>query len=284
MEKLNRLNDVFVKSLLGSNDRKNLTLDFINSILMREGKQKFHDLEFENTEFVSDKINGKKAIPDILAITEEGNMVHIEVQVLRDKNIIPRILYYWSRIYGRQLDSTDSYGKLNPLISIILLDFNIFSYNDFHNSYHILNDKTHDILTTQMELHFIELKKVHFSDIKKIKKSEEWAAYLSPNINDKERRVIAMSNTAIKEALDYEPRFLTNDKLRTAYTAEEKQFRDEISRRETALEEGLEEGIDKINRLNEILIENNKYDELKKATKNKDYQRKLLIHYKLIEE
>lgn len=85
---------------------------------------------------------------------------------------------------------------------------------------------------------------------------------------------------------------MVHDKLRTAYTAEEKQFRDEISRRETALEEGLEEsrkegieeGIDLINQLNEILIENNEYDKLKKAIEDKDYQRKLFIHYKLIEE
>ena len=36
MEKIkdiNRLNDVFFKSLLGSKERKNLTLNFLNSIL-----------------------------------------------------------------------------------------------------------------------------------------------------------------------------------------------------------------------------------------------------------
>lgn len=284
MEKLNRLNDVFIKSLLGSNERKNLTLDFINSILMRTDKEKFKYLEFQNTEIVSDKIHGKKAIPDILAITEKGNIVHIEVQVLRDRSIISRTLYYWSRIYGRQLDSSQGYDKFHPLISIILLDFDIFNYKDFHNQYHITNDKSHDILTNQMELHFIELKKVHISDIKKIKKSEGWIAYLSPNTNDNERKVIAMSNTAIKEALDYEPQFITNDRLRTAYTAEEVRIRDEATRRNetaAAIKESRKKGVDMINRLNEILIDNNRFDDLKKATKDKEYQKKLLIEYHL---
>ena len=38
---LNRLNDVFFKALLGSEERKTLTLNFINAILNREGSNAF---------------------------------------------------------------------------------------------------------------------------------------------------------------------------------------------------------------------------------------------------
>ena len=41
---LNRLNDVFFKSLLGSEERKALTLNFINSILDRHDDDAFVDL------------------------------------------------------------------------------------------------------------------------------------------------------------------------------------------------------------------------------------------------
>lgn len=49
MEKIkdiNRLNDVFFKSLLGSKERKNLTLNFLNSILNKDEDSYFVDINF----------------------------------------------------------------------------------------------------------------------------------------------------------------------------------------------------------------------------------------------
>lgn len=43
---LNRLNDVFFKALLGSEERKTLTLNFINAILNREGSNAFTSVTF----------------------------------------------------------------------------------------------------------------------------------------------------------------------------------------------------------------------------------------------
>lgn len=47
---LNRLNNVFFKSLLGSEERKALTLNFINSILDRDENNAFIDLIFADKE------------------------------------------------------------------------------------------------------------------------------------------------------------------------------------------------------------------------------------------
>lgn len=37
-----------------------------------------------------------------------------------------RTLYYWSRKFGGQLISGESYSKLKPTISINIMDFNLF--------------------------------------------------------------------------------------------------------------------------------------------------------------
>jgi len=50
------------------------------------------------------------------------------------------------------------------------------------------------------------------------------------------------------------------------------------------LEQGLEQGIDLINQLNQILLSEGKYDELQKASKDKEYQKKLLAEYGLLNE
>ena len=42
------------------------------------------------------------------------------------------------------------------------------------------------------------------------------------------------------------------------------------------IEQGIEQGTDVINRLNDILLESNRLDDLKRSTKDKKYQKKLI--------
>ncbi len=53
---------------------------------------------------------------------------------------------------------------------------------------------------------------------------------------------------------------------------------------EEGLEQGIEQGIELINQLNQILLSEGKYDELQKASKDKEYQKKLLAEYGLLNE
>lgn len=53
---------------------------------------------------------------------------------------------------------------------------------------------------------------------------------------------------------------------------------------EEGLEQGLEQGIELINQLNQILLSEGKYDGLQKASKDKEYQKKLLAEYGLLNE
>lgn len=182
---LNRLNDVFFKALLGSEERKTLTLNFINAILNREGCNAFTSVTFSDKEIVPPQIDGKRSFLDVLVEMNDGIRVHVEVQVLLDEYMANRSLYYWGRIYSRELEKGDVYANLRPVITINLLDFDQFpQYQTYINTYHITNDVTHDILTNHLEMHFIELKKIHISDIKKLKRSERWIAYFSPNFSD----------------------------------------------------------------------------------------------------
>ena len=61
------------------------------------------------------------------------------------------------------------------------------------------------------------LKKFKFSDIKKLKRANTWIAYFSSECTDEERKVIAMTNPAIKEALNYEMLFSQDEVKRREY-------------------------------------------------------------------
>lgn len=94
----------------------------------------------------------------------------------------------------------------------------------------------------------------------------------------------------MKEAIDY---CIDNDILKEFL----KTYRSEVTKsmqlnyefdrqleleRADAIEEGLEQGIELINQLNQILLSEGKYDELQKASKDKEYQKKLLAEYGLL--
>ena len=104
----------------------------------------------------------------------------------------------------------------------------------------------------------------------------------------------------MKEAIDY---CIDNDILKEFL----KTYRSEVTKsmqlnyefdrqleleRADAIEEGLEQGreqgftqgIELINQLNQILLSQGKYDELQKASKDKEYQKKLLSEYGLLNE
>lgn len=81
-------------------------------------------------------------------------------------------------------------------------------------------------MINDLEIHFIELKKFRFSDIKKLKKADTWIACFSSKCTDEERRIIAMTNPAIKEALNYEMLFSQDEVKRREYELQEKAIRD----------------------------------------------------------
>ena len=295
---LNRLNDVFFKALLGSEERKTLTLNFINAILNREGNNAFTSITFSDKEIVPPRIDGKLSFLDVLVKMDDGTRVHVEVQVLMDEYMVNRSLYYWGRIYSRELEKGDLYGDLRPVITINLLDFNQFpQYQTYINTYHITNDDTHDILTNHLEMHFIELKKIHISDIKKLKRSERWIAYFSPNFTDQERRSLAMSDTAIQEAMDYEKQFATNNELKSAYWEHERTMRDIASAlysREKAGQErgerigqergekiGDKTGRQALSTLIQKLLQEGRKEDVDRVLQDNEYQEKLLREYHL---
>ena len=280
---LNRLNDVFFKSLLGSEERKALTLNFINSILDRHDDDAFVDLVFADKEVVPQRIHGKLSLLDVLAEMNDGTRVHIEVQVLLDECMANRTLYYWGWIYSRELEAGEPYQHLRPVITIDLLNYDQFpQYDTYSHAYHIANDETHDVLTNHLEMHFIELQKIHISDIKKLKRADKWIAYFSPKCSDQERKVLAMSDTAIKDAMTYEGQFASNNTLKSQYWDYEKTMRDIASVRLSGETKGRQEGRKILGTLIQKLMQEGRMDEVEKALADDAYQEKLLHEYQLI--
>mgnify|MGYP003371132548 CR=1 FL=1 len=206
IKNFSRLNDYFFKNLMGRDERKGLALDFLNSIVELEDNKYFVDLKFLNTEKTPDKIDGKLSRLDIQAQTDDGTFWDIEVQVSREDYMPERSLFYLSRIYGNQLNSGEKYPVLKRTIGINLLNFNLDqlrTLSSWHNYCCFCVPNTNVVVTRHLEMHYLELPKIKISDIKRLKKAEQWGAYFSGKYTDKDMEVLAMNNPVIKQALDY---------------------------------------------------------------------------------
>ena len=239
--KINRMNDFYFKYLLGSEQRKHLTIQFLNAVLYENEKTQIEDVVFLDKDQDPDFEHEKLSKLDILAQTNTGTQIDIEVQVLKHSYLSERFLYYWAGLYGSQLKEKEQYTQLKPTISIILLDFDYLPETAWHNIYHICNDLSKQRLTDHFAMHFIEIKKFTYSDIKKLTKLGTWAAYFS-NCDEKEMEVLTMSNTVMKDVAKAENAFTSDETMRYKYMLREKAIRDYYSGLDDAKQAGIEIG------------------------------------------
>ena len=68
-----------------------------------------------------------------------GEKFNIEVQLLDQKNMIPRTLFYWSKLYIEDFESGNPYSSLRRVVTINILDFNLGELRDedFHTKFNL---------------------------------------------------------------------------------------------------------------------------------------------------
>ncbi len=225
--KINRLNDFFFKNLMGDNKRSKLTLRFLNLILDRNGADAFTSVEFLNKEQEPLTLDGKLSILDIKASVDNKTFVDIEVQVARENFFVKRSMYYLSRMYSEQAVRGQNYENLKPVIGINLLDFILFEDAlKWHNRAKFVLTETGKPLTDCITLHFLELPKLKYSDVKVVKRLEAWGAYFA-GAPEEELEVLYMNEPLLKDALSYEKVFTNNDDMYRKYQQREDAIRDE---------------------------------------------------------
>lgn len=70
--------------------------------------------------------------------------------------------YYWSGLYHDQLIEGKKFRDLYMTVTINILDFIWFKDDNdcYHQTFHARNDSTGELLNEDLEIHFLEKKKV----------------------------------------------------------------------------------------------------------------------------
>jgi len=145
-------------NIFGDPRHTNILIGFLNSII--ECNCPIASIQLENVELVPNYVGEKWSRLDILATTQDGEIINIEIQVRDENNITKRALFYWSRIFSGQLLSGVNYNSLKRTITINVLDFNHFQDDRYWHKGFIIDPKSHELIDDSLEIHFLELKKM----------------------------------------------------------------------------------------------------------------------------
>ncbi len=116
--------DCVFKRLLGSEDNKALTLDFLNAFLGHEGELK--DLDFMDPHLVKHHLGDKRPVVDVMVSAGDGGMIQIEVQAYFYNGLVNRAVYDWSKMLSCSLVEGENYREMKGAISIWILTENLF--------------------------------------------------------------------------------------------------------------------------------------------------------------
>ena len=286
--------DVVFKEVLGQEESKPILMGFLNDILDMNITSP-DQITLLNPELNPEYIDDKLSILDIRVQLQDHTSIDVEIQVIDQHNIEPRALYYVCRLCADQLQKGDDYTQLRPAIGLNLLCFNLYNDSEYFRSFILKDKKTNSEYPNYLEVSFLELFK-GVSELTRTKTSDptnfihalsgkdQWILFLATK-NKEVQQKLAENNTTLHAAYERLTTVSSDEKLRILALNREKAFRDWNSSIHYAEQHGREQGEqigkDQINKLNQCLLTDNRFDDLKRSISDPDFQKQLLKEYRL---
>ena len=240
--------DVVFQILFGEVGSEEITKDLLSAIL----DEQINTIDL-NQNIVLRRKNpkDKMGIVDVLAKINDNEYCNIEMQVSDDKDIIKRILYYWSKQYSKELQKGHPYIDLKRTINVLIANFkiDILKNLEFHTQWKIIEENGRKtVLTDDLELHIIELPKMRNNTANgKDKKLVEWLSFLN-NPESKEVANYMKNNESMKKAKEKLNTMSEDERIRRLAELREKAILDELEVKAYNYRKGKNEGLEQKNK------------------------------------
>ena len=236
---MNPKNDYVFKRIFGYSGNEDITKSLLSSIIPDQIQEITLDC---NPITEKDLIDDKIGILDIKAKLNNNINCNIEMQMVNQKYIIERLLFYWSKMYSSSIKSGGKYSNLKRTIAILIsnqpLD-KLKDVPDFLTKWNITAENyRHLVLTNALEIFIIELKKANAITSQNNTALDSWLQFINnPEVN------LRMENEEIKKAKKVLEEISADERERRLTELREKYIMDQDAVEEYGYDKGLEAGI-----------------------------------------
>ncbi|OEJ20666.1 ATPase, partial [Brachyspira hampsonii] len=255
MKEINRLNDLFVRYLIGTEGDEDILENIVNAVLNDVGFESVNNLEIINPYNLAENENLKESILDVKAKTKDGKKILIEVQLVGNNNFIKRILYYIAKNIASELKESDLYIGISQMISISFINFNLDIGSDTdikreHKCLIFADINNPNLRLDDLQIHFIEIKR--FAEILKNASIDEynknkllsWIDFFTTKDLEKDVNKLIGGNTIMSKVIDKYKRFVADEKEMSAYNERDTFLYGQAAMLQYERAEGRKEGIE----------------------------------------
>ena len=235
--------DVVFQALFGEIGSERITKKFLEAILER----KIEEVDLSgNIVLRRENVEDKMGVLDVLAKINNNEYANIEMQVADKDNLLERILYYWARVYTRNIKKSEDYIELKKTIEILIVDFEIKQLKElgYHSKWKIIEEKDRKlILTDDLEIHIIEINKIkNLTEKEKNKELVKWIYFLEEPDGERVKEYMK-SDSGIKEAKGKLETMSEDERMQILADLRLKAIMDEKAIKRLGYKEGLASGI-----------------------------------------
>ncbi len=239
-EKLLVTNDLVFQKIFGKVGNENITKGFLEKLLGIDIKSLSLDV---NKRMQGERLNDKTGRLDVKAKLNDGTTVLIEMQVVEYELMAERLLYYWAMAYTEGTARGRDYVDLNKTIAILISVENLKQtegIQNFHTRWNIREEKETDkILTNDLEIHIIELKK--FKQRKEETPVDNWIEFI--NLGGKEdMSKLSKYDKELAAAIEELDKLQDSPEAHEEYLWRRKELMDKISFASAAERKAIEKG------------------------------------------
>ena len=243
--------DTIFKAIFGDQRNVNILARFLRAVFEQSPiKIEFSELKIADTNLIADNKDERNSAVDVLAITDKGEKIDIEIQINDHDDIQKRTVFYASRMttsqVTKQVKLKERYKNIKTVIVIAILDFKIRCDDDKYFHGNILKDMIDNKIYTDVEqIYTLELPKIPANDDNK--ELWTWLKFLKSNTVDEVKK-LKNKIPEVDEAMSIYENFISNEALKSI--AETREMKYKLDRNEWIAEgeakgkaEGLAEGL-----------------------------------------
>ena len=241
-------NDLLFKRVYGSDteESKFILKSLLNRILNREDDP-IVSIEYKNPFSIEECIDEKESILDIKAETNKREIIDIEMQIVWDKDMPSRLLYYHGSLLRESLQKGEDYDKMKKTITICITDSEAFRETDkFLSEFYFMEKDDHFLFSNMTYICCIELPKVNPDgrkpeDLSPLEICLEYLRCADENGSEYVEELIRRGGKDLEMAQEILRKATEEEILRERALAREKFLRDKLHM-ENRFKHGLEEG------------------------------------------